>query len=184
MELTAAVTVRKSQQDVYDFWRRFDRLASFMAHVESVEVLDEKRSRWRATAPFGKAVEWNATITDDVPGERIAWRSDEDADVRNEGSVRFFSAPGDQGTEIAVAIRYDIPGGALGSLVARYFGEEPHQHLDDDLRRFKQIIETGEIARSDGAPSGKKSREEFPQHPAQPLSDEEYVEIEREVVSA
>ncbi len=177
MDLTAVTTVRKSPQEVYSFWRQFENLPRFMAHLEEVRVTDDKTSHWRVTAPFGKTVEWDAEIVEDVPGERIAWRSLEDADVDNHGSVRFGSAPDGQATEIFVSISYDIPGGALGAAVARYFGEEPHQHLDDDLRRFKQVLETGELTRSDGAPEGKKSRQEFPQRPAQPLTDEELVKI-------
>lgn len=177
MDLTAVTTVRKSPQEVYAFWRQLDNLPAFMAHLEDVQVKDAKTSHWRATAPFGKTVEWDAEIIEDVPGERISWRSLDGADVDNHGSVRFAPAPGGNATEIFVSISYDIPGGALGAAVARYFGEEPHQHLDDDLRRFKQVLETGELTRSDGAPEGKKSREEFPQRPARPLTDEELVKI-------
>jgi hypothetical protein len=76
-------------------------------------------------------------------------------------------------TEVHVVLVYEIPGGKVGKAVAKYFGEEPHQQLDDDLRRLKQVLETGEVVRSDGAPWGKRAREEFPQRPAQPLSDAE-----------
>ncbi len=100
-----------------------------------------------------------------------------DPDVPNDGEVRFRPAPGGRGTEIHVTLRYWVPGGKLGGAVARYFGEDPHQQLDDDLRRFKQIIETGEVVRSEGAPGGKRARREFPQHPAQPLTDDELQEM-------
>ena len=86
-------------------------------------------------------------------------------------------APGNRGTEVRVTLSYDVPAGPLGRAVAKYFGEEPHQQLDDDLRRFKQVVETGEVVRSDGAPGGKRARQEFPQHPARPLSDEELAEV-------
>jgi uncharacterized membrane protein len=122
-------------------------------------------------------VEWDAQITEDVPGERIAWRTVDDPAVGNEGSVRFTPAPGGRGTEVHVRLRYSMPGGRLGQAVARYFGEDPHQQLDDDLRRFKQIAETGEVVRSEGAPGGKRARREFPQHPARPLSAEELKEV-------
>ena len=81
-----------------------------------------------------------------------------------------------------MTLHYDAPGGSLGAAVARYFGEEPHQQLDDDLRRLKQVLETGEVVLSEGAPSGKKSRKEFPQRPAQPLASDELAEIRKEVV--
>jgi uncharacterized membrane protein len=144
-----------------------------MAHLDEVRQLDGRRSRWRATAPFDQNVEWDAEITDVEPGRRIAWQSLDDADVANSGEVRFVAAPGGRGTEVQVSVTYEVPGGAVGTAVAKYFGEEPSQQLDDDLRRFKQVIETGEVIRSDGAPQGKRTRNEFPQHPAQPLTDDE-----------
>jgi uncharacterized membrane protein len=180
VEITSAITVRRPVQELYAFWRRLENLPTFMIHLDEVRDLGGTKSHWRATAPFGKTVQWDAEIVDDLPGERISWRSSEGADVDNSGSVRFLPAPGDQGTEVFVEIRYTMPTKALGSAVARYFGEDPRQHLDDDLRRFKQVCETGEVVRSEGAPRGKKSREEFPQHPAQPLTAEELDEIRKE----
>jgi uncharacterized membrane protein len=178
MELTATTTVRKPAEQVYEHWRRLENLPAFMAHLDHVRETGETTSQWHASAPFGETVTWDAEITEDVPGERIAWRSVGDADVPNTGSVRFTAAPDGVGTEVHVAMAYDIPGGKLGKALARYFGEEPHQQLDDDLRRFKQVLETGEVVRSDGAPWGKHAREEFPQRPAQPLSKEELAKEE------
>ncbi|MEU9869486.1 SRPBCC family protein [Actinomadura sp. NPDC048021] len=126
-----------------------------------------------ASAPFGEDVEWDAEITDEAPGEKIGWRSTGDADVPNSGTVRFMPAPDGASTEVHVGLVYDISGGTVGKTVAKYFGEEPHQQLDDDLRRLKQVLETGEVVRSDGAPWGKRARKEFPQRPAQPLSESE-----------
>jgi uncharacterized membrane protein len=176
MELTAATTVTQPPDEVYALWSDLERLPDFMAHLDEVRVTGPRTSHWRAGAPFGKAVEWDAETTQDVPGRLIAWRSVEGADIGNSGEVRFAPAPGGQGTEIHVTLRYDVPGGALGKAVARYFGEEPHQQLDDDLRRFKQIAETGEVVRSEGAPGGKRARGEFPQHPARPLTEDELKE--------
>jgi uncharacterized membrane protein len=183
-ELTGTTTVRRSAEDVYAFWARLENLPTFMAHLAEVRVEGGGRSHWRATAPFGKSVEWDAETTDDVPGERLAWRSLKGADIDNEGAVQFRPAPGDRGTEVHVTLRYSVPGGKLGAAVARYFGEDPHQMLDDDLRRLKQVLETGEIVRSDGAPGGKQARQEFPQHAAQPLSDKERAKQAREEVRA
>jgi uncharacterized membrane protein len=176
MDLTATATVSKSAREVYDLWRRLDSWPAFMAHLDEVRSTGQVTSHWRASAPFGKTIEWDAEITDDVPGDRIAWRSQEGATVSNEGEVRFVPAPAGRGTEVHLALRYAMPGGKLGQAVARYFGEDPHQQLDDDLRRFKQVAETGEVIRSDGAPRGKRARGEFPQHPARPLSPEELAE--------
>jgi uncharacterized membrane protein len=180
MELKATTTVVKPPQEVYAFWRQLDNLQTFMAHVEEVRS-DGDKSHWRATAPFGQTVEWDAEITEDVPGERIAWKSLADADIDNSGVVRFLAAPGDRGTEVHVTLNYSVPAGKLGEALAKYFGEDPHQQLDDDLRRFKQAMETGQIVRSDGAPWGKHARKEFPQRPAQPMSDEEFAELAEEV---
>ncbi|MEU7426341.1 SRPBCC family protein [Streptomyces sp. NPDC040750] len=176
VELTATTTVNESPDEVHSLWSDLERLPDFMAHLDEVRVTGPRTSHWRASAPFGKTVEWDAEITQDVPGQLIAWRSVDGADVDNSGEVRFEPAPGDRGTEIRVTLRYDLPGGPLGKAAARYFGEEPHQQLDDDLRRFKQIAETGEVVRSEGAPGGKRARGEFPQHPARPLTEGELKE--------
>jgi uncharacterized membrane protein len=173
MELTATTTVRKPGTEVYAFWRDLENLPTFMAHLEQVRGTGDRTSHWVAAAPFGKDVEWDAEIVDEAPGQKIAWRSTGNADVPNAGTVRFVPAPDGVSTEVYVVLVYDIPGGAVGKAVAKYFGEEPHQQLDDDLRRFKQVLETGEVVRSDGAPWGKRARKEFPQRPAQPLSDAE-----------
>jgi uncharacterized membrane protein len=173
MDLTATTTVRKPASEVYAFWRDPENLPTFMAHLEVVHATGERTSHWSAAAPFGKDVEWDAEITEETPGEKIAWRSTGDADVPNAGTVSFVPAPDGVSTEVYVSLVYDIPGGSLGKAVAKYFGEEPHQQLDDDLRRLKQVLETGEVVRSDGAPWGKQARKEFPQRPAQPLSDAE-----------
>ena len=168
LELTAAITVLKPPQEVYDFWRGLERLPTFMHHLRSVEWTGEGRTRWTANAPVKKQVVWDAELVEDVPGEVIAWRSLPGADVANEGSVRFTPAPGDRGTEVRVRLRYDLPGGRAGALVARVLGEEPHQQVEDDLRRFKQVLETGEVVRSEGTPEGSSARRHLLQHPAQP----------------
>jgi uncharacterized membrane protein len=177
MDLTAAVTVVTSPEEAYNQWRQLESLPQFMAHLDEVRPVGDGTTRWRASAPFGRSVEWDAEITEDITGERIAWRSVGDPDVPNDGEVRFRPAPGGRGTEVYVTLRYWIPGGKLGQAVARYFGEDPHQQLDDDLRRFKQIVETGEVVRSEGAPGGKRARREFPQHPARPLTETELQEV-------
>jgi uncharacterized membrane protein len=179
MELTATTTVHRPPQEVYAYWRDLEHLPLFMAHLEEVRVTGERTSHWRASGPLGKDVEWDAEITEDVPGERIAWRWAESADVPHQGAVRFVPAPGGRGTEVHVMLKASMPGGKLGLAVTRFFGAEPHQQLDDNLRRFKQVMETGEVVRSDGAPWGKRARREFPQRPARPLSKDELGEEAR-----
>jgi uncharacterized membrane protein len=149
-----AVTIRKSREELYSFWRNFENLPRFMYHLEEVRVLGSGRSHWRAKAPAGMTVEWDAEVIDDRPNERIAWRSLPNADVPNWGSVEFRRAPGDRGTEVHVQIHYDPPGGKLSALIAKFFGEEPGEQVADDLRRLKQVMEVGEIIRSDASLPG------------------------------
>jgi uncharacterized membrane protein len=172
MELTATTTIRKPVADVYAFWRRLDTFAAFMAHVDEVRVTGDRTSHWTVSGPLGQPVEWDAEIIEEVPVTTIAWRSVGDADVPNAGRVMFAAAPDGVSTEVHVSMTYDIPGGQLGRAVAWYFGEEPQRQLDGDLRRLKQVLETGSVVRSDGAPWGKRTRGEFPQRPAQPLPPE------------
>jgi len=174
MHVTATTTINKPPAEVYSFWKELEHLPDFMAHVDAVHKSGNGSSHWAVSAPFGRTVEWDAETVDDLPERRIAWRSVPGADIDNEGAVDFVPAPGGRGTEVHVSIGYSVPAGKLGEAIARYFGEDPHQQLDDDLRRLKQILETGEVVRSDGAPGGKRARREFPQHPAQPLTDDEY----------
>lgn len=130
------VTINKPADELYRFWRNFENLPRFMAHVESVRVKDSTHSHWKVKGPTGKSVEWDATIINDIAGELIAWKSTE-AEIANAGSVRFRSASGGRGTEVTVNLEYDPPAGKVGMLVAKLFGEEPTQQVQDDLRRFK-----------------------------------------------
>jgi uncharacterized membrane protein len=159
--VSEAITIAASPDAVYHFWRDFGNLPRFMEYLEAVEVIDDRRSHWRARAPAGQTVEWDAEITDDRPNERISWRSVQRADVPNAGTVRFRRAPGDRGTEVHVQLRYDPPGGKLGALVAKILREDPSQQVVSDLRRLKQVIETGEVVHSDASVQRGM-------HPAQP----------------
>jgi len=154
MDVKKAITVNRSPDELYQFWRNFENLPRFMEHLKSVHVTGEKRSHWAAKGPAGATVEWDAEVVDDQPGALIAWRSLDGAAVDNAGTVRFASAPVGRGTEVRVELRYDPPGGALGATVAKLFGEDPTQQVPDDLRHFKQVMETGEITRSDATAKG------------------------------
>lgn len=149
-----AITVNRPPDEVYAFWRELENLPRFMTHLESVHVTGERTSHWKAKGPAGRSVEWDAEVIEDRPGELLSWRSLPGADVESSGAVRFASAPGDRGTEIVVDLEYTPPGGRAGAAVAKLFGEEPATQLSDDLRRCKQVVETGEIARSDATPGG------------------------------
>jgi uncharacterized membrane protein len=143
-------TINRNVHDVYEFWRQFENFPRFMRHLESVERLDDRRTRWRAKAPAGMTVEWEAETLEDRTDEWIAWRSLPGSQVDNSGSVRFTPAPGARGTEVRVQLQYTPPAGPLGRSLAWLFGEEPEIQIKDDLRRFKQLMETGEIPISDG----------------------------------
>ena len=142
-----AVTINKPATELYAYFRDFAKLASFMENVERVDILDDKRSHWVVKAPGGRTVEWDARITEEREGELIAWTSEEGADVANSGRVEFRDA-GARGTVVIATIAYDPPGGAIGKLVAKLFQREPAIQARRDLRRFKQLMETGEIATS------------------------------------
>ena len=159
-----SITIRKPVEEVYAFWRDFGKLPQFMRHLESVTVIDERRSHWVAKAPAGRTVEWDAEVTEDRENEMISWRSVEGAQIYNAGTVHFTPAPGGRGTEVRVEFEYDPPFGKLGSKVAMLFREEPGQQVKDDLRHFKQVMELGEIVLSDA------TRQRGP-HPAQPSTE-------------
>jgi uncharacterized membrane protein len=151
------VTINRPRDEVYAFWRDFRNLARFMENVKSVEVGDDRRSHWVVAAPAGQTVEWDSVITEDEPGSLIAWESVEGADVRNTGRVEFSDAAPGRGTVVAATIVYDPPGGQLGMLIAKLFQKEPKIQARRDLRRFKQLMETGEISTAqapDAAPRG------------------------------
>ncbi|MEO3776703.1 SRPBCC family protein [Micromonospora sp. B11E3] len=166
----ASVTINRSAADAYRFWHDFENLPRFMSHLESVRTIGDRRSHWTAKAPGGRRVEWDAEIVADRPNEMITWRSVDGATVPNSGSVRFVPAAGGRGTEVRVDLEYAPPGRMFGAALARIFGENPQQQVCDDLRRFKQVIETGEIARSDGSPDGTNMQQQIKQRPAQPLA--------------
>lgn len=145
----------KTPEELYTFWRNFENLPQFMKHLESVQVIDLRRSHWVAKAPLGQTVAWDSDIVDDRPNELIAWASVEGAEVENAGFVRFQPAQGRQGTEVKVVLEYSPPGGAVAAAIAKLFGEEPEQQIGDELNRFKQLMEAGEITTTDGQPSAR-----------------------------
>ena len=148
-------TIGRDPATLYAAWRDFESLPRFMRHLESVTVTDDRRSHWVARAPAGRTIEWDAEIIDDEPGRRIAWHSVEGSEVAHAGSVRFEPAPAGRGTEVHVSLEYAPPGGELGARLARFLREEPEHQIKEDLRRFKQWMEAGEIATTEGQPSGR-----------------------------
>jgi uncharacterized membrane protein len=145
-----SITVNRDVAEVYQYWRNLENLPRFMAHLESVSVLNGM-SKWRAKAAAGMSVEWQAETIVDRPNESIQWRSLAGSEVPNEGKVEFVKAPGGRGTEIRVELTYAPPAGRVGAAIAKLFGEAPDQQIKSDLRRFKQVIETGEVVHSDAS---------------------------------
>ncbi len=155
VKVVHAVTIDKAPEELYRFWRNFENLPRFMEHLQSVSVIDSIHSHWVANAPAGMSAEWNAEIINDRPNQLIAWRSVGDSQIGNAGSVHFTPAPGNRGTEVKVVLEYNPPAGRIGSLIAKLFGEEPNQQVREDLRHFKEIMETGEIPTTKGQPAAR-----------------------------
>lgn len=150
-----SITVNRQAEQLYDYWRDLDNLPRIMSHLEAVNEIDATRSHWVAKAPAGTTVEWDAEITEDIENSLISWRSLPGANIENSGTVRFQPTPG-RGTEIHVSLCYEPPGGKLGQALAWLSGEEPGRQIADDLRRFKQMIETGQVTTTSGQPSARK----------------------------
>ena len=142
--------INKPAEELYRFWRNFENLPRFMNHLQSVEILDDKRSHWITKAPLGNSVQWDAEITDEQENQFIAWRSLPGADVNNTGSVEFYRKSGGDITEVKVRMEYNPPGGMVGAVVATIFGESPDRQLEEDLWRFKQEVETGAMTSTKG----------------------------------
>jgi uncharacterized membrane protein len=151
-----AVTVNATPETIYTFWRNFENLPRFMHNLERVEVRDTMRSHWWAKGPAGSTVDWEAEIINEIPNELIGWRSVDGSKVDNAGSVHFTPAGPGRGTEVKVVLRYDPPAGTFGATVSKILGEDPARNVQEDLRRLKMLIETGEIATIEGQPTGRR----------------------------
>jgi len=171
-EATRAITVNRSREDVYAYCTTSRTFRRSCTTWRRSATNGDRRSHWTAKAPAGRTVEWDAEVTHDLANELISWRSLRGADVPNFGSVRFSPAPGDRGTEVKVTVHYDLPAGRLGKAVAGLLGESPEQQVTDDLRRFKQVMETGQVVRSEGSPQGTSAKQLMRQHPGQPMGED------------
>jgi uncharacterized membrane protein len=151
IKVDRAIMINRRPEDLYRLWRNFDNLPHLMSHLVSVES-HGNRSHWVARGPGGTNVDWEAEIINEEPNRLIAWRSLEGSQVSTAGSVHFTALGGDRGTEVRVILKYDPPGGRLGTWLAWIFGEEPGQQIQDDLRRFKLLMDTGDFASSERRP--------------------------------
>jgi len=152
-----SVAIARHHDELYRFWRELDNLPRFMQHLVSVTTLDARRSHWVAVAPAGRTVEWDAEIIADEPNELIGWRTLDAADVVSAGSVHFKPTGKEEETVVHVRLQYEPPAGKLGAAIARMFGDAPSQSIHEDLRRFKALMEAGEIPTTVGQPRGRQS---------------------------
>ena len=151
-----AVTVNKPASEVYRFWRDLENLPRFMTHLIDVDTTTDGRSHWIAKGPLGLKFEWDAEIVTDIPNRTIGWKSLDGADVDTAGSVHFNELPNGRGTEVRVELKYDPPAGKLGTALAKLIGHSPEAQIKADMRRFKQIMEAGEIPTTEGQPHGRR----------------------------
>jgi uncharacterized membrane protein len=156
IQVATAFTINKPADELYRFWRKLDNLPQFMEHLESVQVIDDRKSHWVAKAPriVGGKVEWHAQITRDDPNELIAWQSLPGSTIETAGQVRFAKALGDRGTEVHVWMNYLPPGGRLGHWITSMLGENPRRVVREELHNFKRLMEVGEILSINGQPHG------------------------------
>jgi len=143
-----SVTINRPRQELYEFWRDLRNLPLFMENIRSITVSDDNRSHWVVEAPGNNVVEWDSVITEDEPGSLLAWQSSEGASVRNSGRVEFEDSTNGRGTIVTATIAYDPPAGNAGRAIAKLFAKEPQIQVRRDLRRFKQLMEAGEVATS------------------------------------
>jgi uncharacterized membrane protein len=155
VKVEKSLTINRQPEELFRFWRNFENLPRVMSHLQSVQVTGDNRSHWVAKGPAGTNVEWDAEVYNERENEFIAWRSLEGADVDNAGSVHFRPAPAGRGTDLRVVLKYDPPAGVIGAAIAKLFGEEPEQQIEEDLRRFKSMMETGEVPTTEGQPTGR-----------------------------
>jgi uncharacterized membrane protein len=151
-----SITVNKSPEECYAFWHDFENLPKFMLHLQSVRPTGEGRTHWIANGPAGLKVEWDAEITNDRPNDCISWRSLENADIDNSGTVRFERAAGGRGTIVRVTMYYSPPAAGIATAVASMLGQDPEQEIAKDLRRFKQVLETGDVVKTEGQAAGRR----------------------------
>ena len=173
MHVMKAITVMRPVEEVYEFWLDFQNLPRFMGHLAAIVPDDHGRFRWKTKGVDGTNAEWDIELTERVANEMIAWQAVKGSDVANSAAVFFTRAPGDRGTEVRVDFTWEQNGGKVGSVFAKLFGEDPSIEIEKDLRRFKQIMETGDVVHSDA--SIHKGM-----HPARPAEVSELAALEKE----
>jgi uncharacterized membrane protein len=168
-ESRAAITVNRPIAEVFAFWHDVQNLPRFLEQLQSVRDLGRGRSRWRQTDETGAEIEFDVELTAQEINERVAWRSLEGSEIESSGEVTFTAAPGGRGTEVRAVLHQPAKRGGLAAAAAALLDADGNQQVRDDLRRFKQLLETGEVVRSEASPEGTSARNLASQRPAQPL---------------
>lgn len=149
IKIERSVTVNRTPAECYATWRDPSNLPRFMQYLEEVARLDDTTARWRMRLPGDRVIEWTAVVFNDLPNELIAWKSTTDADIANAGSVHFRAADGGRGTEVRLVMEFEPRGASMmPHAVARVLGHAPDARVQEDLRRFKQLMETGEVVQA------------------------------------
>ncbi|CDG85591.1 SRPBCC family protein [Janthinobacterium agaricidamnosum] len=157
VSITKSITVNRSADECYQVWRDLENLPRFMPDLDTVRIIDQRRSHWKLRGPSGGMTEWDAEITDDQPGKRLAWRSLDSGAEDENGVLEFSPANGGKGTVVTMRLHAEPPAGKVGAALAKLFSTIPDMQIDRSLRRFKQWVETGEIATTEGQPAGMRS---------------------------
>lgn len=151
----ASVIIQREPAELYEYWRQFTNLPRLIEHLESVKESDATHSHWTAKDPFGRQVEWEAEIHNETPGQMIAWRSLPGSELDTAGSIHFKPLSHDRGTAVTLSLKYDPPAGRAGAAIARLLGNGVECELEAALRKFKQVMEAGEFATTEGQPRGR-----------------------------
>lgn len=161
VQINKTITVYKRRDEVYSFWRYLENLPLFMKHVVEVLEIEPGKSFWKIQLPVTNTeVEWNAVMVDDIPGEKISWRSLPGSAIENSGEIFFRDAPGNQGTEVEVKLMYAPPFGVAGKAVGKLLNPLFEEIVKEDIRAFKNYVEAGEIPTSKGQPTGDRKRKD------------------------
>lgn len=157
VQAKGATTIMRSAEDLYTAWKRWEDLPRFIDHLKSVEILDDKRTRWTTSGPGGE-YSWDAEIIRDEPNRLIAWKTIGEPAIPNAGTIRFSELENDRGTQVRVTLEYIPPAGRLGDLLARFTGDSAKDQVHEGLHRFRQLMETGELSVAKSQPVGASAR--------------------------
>jgi uncharacterized membrane protein len=142
------VLIGRPRHELYAFWRDVTNLPTFMENVQAVRSLGDNSWEWTIAAPGGCSVDLRTEVVEERQDEAISWRALPGSEVEADGRVDFRDAPGGRGTIVEATVAYRPPGGELGRWIAKLFQREPNIQGRRELRRFKMLMETGEIATS------------------------------------